>query len=177
MNSLIFKNQPDLETVTFENMTSQHAEGVMSIFNFYAINSFSAYPEKMLPVEFFKHFLEMTKGYPAYVIKIDENIAGFCFLRAYNPFPVFAKTAEISYFIDNRHLRKGLGVKCLQKLEEDAANMGISSLLASITSENKESISFHKKNGFIEYGCLPSVGLKFGKAFDIIWMGKQIQKS
>lgn len=160
--------------ITFENMSEKHRDGVMNIFNYYAENSFSAYPEKQLPIEFYGKFLEMTKGYPSFTILYENKIAGFCFLRAYNPFPAFKETAEITYFISKEYTGKGLGKAALDKLEAEAKNIGIKNILASITSENIQSISFHKKSGFTECGRFKCIGKKWEKPFDIIWMQKEI---
>ena len=84
----------------FDPMTQEYSKVVMDIFNYYVTHSFAAYPESPVPYEFFNRFFEMTKGYPAFVIKNNEtgNVVGFCFLHAYHPFPVFRETAEITYF-------------------------------------------------------------------------------
>ncbi len=84
---------------TFEPLNPEHENSVMEIFNYYIENSFAAYPESKLPVQFFNRFLEISRTYPSYVIKDGETIIGFCLLRPYNPFPVFKETAEITYFI------------------------------------------------------------------------------
>jgi|GEM_PF-6845283 len=83
--------------LNFEVMSDEHSKDVMDIFNYYIENSFSAYPEIKLPYEFFYKFLEISKSYPAFVIKIDQNkIIDFCLLRAYNPFPVFKECGRIN---------------------------------------------------------------------------------
>jgi hypothetical protein len=86
--------------IIFEQLSSDHQQGVMNIYNFYVENSFAAYPENNLPDEFFYKILDMTKDFPSYAIKIGEKIIGFAFLRYYNPLPTFKGCAEISYFID-----------------------------------------------------------------------------
>lgn len=148
----------------------------MDIFNYYAEHSFSAYPETPLPYQFYGKLLEITNGYPAFVMKEEssEVVIGFCFLRAYNPFPVFKKTAEVSYFIKPDYTGKGLGTSALEQLQNEAKRMGIRFLLASITSENKQSLAFHKKNGFSECGKFSNIGEKMGRSFDIIWMWKEL---
>ena len=160
----------------FDFMTEKYEKEVIDIFNYYVENSFAAYPELKLPYEFYNKFLEITRGYPAFVIKKKEigNVIGFCFLRAYNPFPVFKETAEISYFIEKNEVGKGIGKKALEKLEEEAKKIGIKTLLADISSENIQSINFHKKNGFIECGRFHNVGKKHGKNFDVVWMEKAL---
>ena len=163
-----------MENLNFEKFDMTQEKEVMDIFNYYVKNSFAAYPEKQLPYEFFGKMIEMTKGYPAYVMKVNEKIIGFCFIRAYNPFPAFSETAEITYFIDKDYSGKGFGKMALEKLEGEAQKLGIKTILASITSENVDSLKFHRKNGFAECGKFPAIGNKFGKPFDIIWMFKKI---
>jgi phosphinothricin acetyltransferase len=162
--------------ILFKPMTQEHALEVMDIFNYYIKNSYAAYPESPLPVEFFMKVLEMTKGYPAFVIQdTDTNtIRGFCFLRAYNPFPTFHETAEITYFLRHSDVGKGMGKKALERLEEEAKRRGIKNILANISSENEHSIQFHLKNGFRECGRFHQIGRKNGKSFDVVWMEKAI---
>jgi L-amino acid N-acyltransferase YncA len=160
--------------ILYEKMLEKHRDDVMKIYNYYIENTFSAYPDKILPGEFYNKILEMTNGYPAFVIKIDEKVVGFCFIRAHNPFPTFKECAEITYFIEKDYTGKGLGKAALDKLEAEAKNMGIKNILASITSENEQSLSFHKKFGFVECGRFIGIWKKWDKYFDIIWMQKKI---
>jgi len=155
-------------------MTKEYMKEVMDIYNYYIAQSFAAYPDSPLPYEFFNKFLELTKGYPAFVIENAESgkVVGFCFLRAYNPFPTFRETAEITYFLEKDEVGKGIGGKALEKLEGEAKKIGIKTLLADISSENMQSIAFHKKNGFTECGRFHHIGKKKGKNFDVVWMQK-----
>jgi len=52
--------------------------------------------------------------------------------------------------------------------------MGISSILASISSRNEESIAFHRSLGFRECGRLEAIGRKWGKVFDVVWMQRML---
>jgi L-amino acid N-acyltransferase YncA len=162
------------ETIEFENINISHQGEIMEIFNYYIENSYSAYPDKSLHIEFFNSLLKITKGYPAFVMKCNQKVIGFCMLRAYNPFPVFDETAEISYFIDKDYSGHGIGKIALSKIEEEAKKKGIKIILASISSLNTHSLSFHKKKGFVECGRFLEIGKKFGKSFDVIWMEKKI---
>lgn len=163
--------------IKFEPMTEEHGREVMDIFNYYVENSYAAYPEQSLPYQFFGMFLEMTRGYPAYVIKNNDSakVVGFCFLRAYNPMPAFRETAEISYFLDKEEVGRGIGREALGLLEREGGKMGIKYILANISSRNKQSLDFHSKNGFAECGRFLNIGRKKGKNFDVVWMEKEIQ--
>ena len=47
--------------IFFETLSPEHETGVMEIFNYYAENTFYAYPESSLPVQFYSRFLEIGK--------------------------------------------------------------------------------------------------------------------
>jgi L-amino acid N-acyltransferase YncA len=52
----------------YEPMIEKYCNEVIDIFNYYVENSFTAYFENKLPYQFFNKFIEMAKGYPAYVL-------------------------------------------------------------------------------------------------------------
>lgn len=160
--------------IEFEFLSEEHRHDFMDIFNYYAENSFAAYPENKMPYTFFDIFLENAKKYPAYVIKQEgsSEVIGYCQLRAYIQLPTFKETAEVSYFIKKDDVGQGIGPQVLSRLEDDAKKLGIKNLLASVVSLNERSLQFHRKHGFHECGCFAGVGKKFGEVFDIIWMQK-----
>ena len=158
-----------------KNLCPEDRIPVIDIFNYYIENSFSAYPETKVPYEFFDMFMNMTKGYPAVTLRNQEDeIIGFGFIRAYNPMPVFKRTAEISYFIKNEYTGNGLGQLLLEHLLTEAKNINIDCILASISSFNEHSIKFHLKNGFIECGRFLKVGRKKDTDFDVVWLQKAL---
>jgi L-amino acid N-acyltransferase YncA len=156
---------------TFEKMADQHRTAVINIFNYYIANSFAAYPEESVSYEFFDHFLDMTRGYPAVVIKDQtETIVGFAFLHAYRPGSTFHRVAEITYFILPEHTGKGIGTAVLRQFKPAAREKGIDTLLANISSQNEGSLRFHRKCDFEECGRFRGIGRKFGEDFDVVWM-------
>jgi phosphinothricin acetyltransferase len=160
--------------VLFEVLEEKHRRDVMDIFNHYIETSFAAYPEHVMPDSFFDKILEMTKGYPAFAIMAREETAGFCFLRAHNPHSTFRECAEITYFLRERYAGIGIGRMALEVLETEARRMGIRIILASISSENAQSIAFHRKHGFTECGRFREAGIKKGKRFDVTWWQKNL---
>ncbi len=158
----------------FKPMSYDHCEGIMNIYNWYIENSLAAYPDKIKSNEYFSYFMDATKGFPAYTIFDDEDIVGFCFLRPYLPHSTFRETAEITYFIKDGYTGKGLGKQALNILEEGAKATGIKYILASISSVNLHSLSFHHKNNFRECGRFGKIITKNGKQFDIVWMQKNL---
>ncbi len=161
--------------VRFETMSGDHRKYVIDIFNYYVSNSLAACPDFEVPYEHYDRFLDMTKGYPAYVLKCEEKVIGFSFLRPHNnQAPEFNESAEIISYIDKDYIGKGLGKMILAKLETDAKNMGIKNILAGVCSETPEVLSFHVKNGFKECGLFKKIGFKKGRYYDVVWMHKEL---
>ncbi|MGE0076460.1 MAG: N-acetyltransferase family protein [Bacteroidales bacterium] len=160
--------------ISFEKLSMKHQVEIIDIFNYYVINTTSAFPDKSVSYYYYSKILDATKGCPAFAITIQDKTIGFCFLHAYNPFPTFSECAEITYFIDKDYTGKGIGNLVLKKLESEAKKMGIKTLLASISSENIKSINFHLKNNFKDCGRFEDIAKKDGKSFDIVWMQKRL---
>lgn len=156
-------------------ITQQHAGQIIGIYNYYVENSFAAYLEKGVPIAFFDQLLKMCEGYPSTVAEDEDgNVTGFGLLRAYHAFPVFSRTAFITCFIKPGLTGKGIGTRILEYLVSQGREMGITSILADISSLNPQSINFHRKNGFRECGRFEGVGVKNGKVFDVVYMQRQL---
>jgi len=156
-------------------MTVEHRRPVIDIFNHFVANDWSAYPEEPLDYGMYDRFLDMARGYPAFVaVSEDGTVAGFGFLHAFLPAATFSRAAEVTYFILPEHTRHGVGSRMLNAFTEAGRGRGVDSLLASISSRNEASLSFHKQHGFAECGRMTAVGRKFGEDFDVVWMQKRI---
>jgi len=161
--------------IKLKPITKEYQKEIIDIFNYYVENSFAAYLENELPYEFFEKFLQMCAGYPAVVAQDEnKNVLGFGMLRAYNPFPTFSQTAEITYFIKPELTGQGIGKNILDYLVQEGKKKGLTSILASISSRNNRSINFHRKNGFIECGRFKNICKKKNKTFDVVYMQKML---
>lgn len=159
----------------FEKMEKEHQKEVADILNYYIENTTSAYREEPVDASFALRFLESPDVYCSFVIRNDANrIIGFCMLEPHVAISTFSETAEVMYFIHHEYTGKGAGSFALKKLEDEARKRGIKKLLADISTENVNSIGFHKKNGFVEYGRVPDIGKKLGRSFGIVYLAKTL---
>ncbi len=149
--------------------------GVVEVFNHYVKSSFAAYPEKPVEESYFKSFFENTKGLPALVAESSAGeIIGFGALSWHHRAVSFRRSANLTYFLKEEWLRKGIGSAILSTLFKEGREAGIEIVLASISSLNEISIGFHKKHGFNECGLFRGIGRKFGQDFDVLWMQKSL---
>jgi phosphinothricin acetyltransferase len=158
-------------TYNVQPLSEQHRQAVVDVFNHFVSHSFAAYPDQPASPDLFDHFLHMARGYPSLVVTDDcGDVVGFAFLHPYHCAATLRRAAEITYFIMPEHTRQGLGTAILEQFIAQAQDMGVDTILASISSQNEGSIRFHAKNGFFECGRFRRVGRKFGQDFDIVWM-------
>jgi L-amino acid N-acyltransferase YncA len=163
---------------SLEPMSAGHRQAVIDIFNHFIRHSFAAFPAEPVDYAFYDRFLEMSRGYPALVVKdAAQQVVGFAFLRPYHPAATFRRTAEITYFILPEHTRQGLGTAILEVFVEQAAPLGVDALLAAVSSHNEASLNFHLQNGFKEVGRFIKVGRKFGEDVDVLWLEKRLGRA
>jgi len=151
-----------------------YREGVLKVINYFTANSFAAYPDEILTLDWVLRYEQITSNMPSYLIMHKNEVVGFASLHPYNRYKTFSHTAEITYFLLPEFTGKGLGKKLLSLLEKDAREIGIVEILASISSRNEQSLRFHEKNGFRKVGEFENIGEKFEVKFNIVYMQKSI---
>ena len=125
----------------FRQANDGDQKALLSVFNYYVETSYSAYFEDKVDDSFLIGLRQMTSGYPFYVIEAPtDEVVGFGFLHRYHPAKAFDRVAELSYFISPSYTRKGLGTRLLNTLIGGAKDLGIKTILASISSKNQPSI-------------------------------------
>jgi L-amino acid N-acyltransferase YncA len=162
-----------MQDYVIRKVTDNDRGPVMDVFNYFAENSFAAYPDKKADYSIFDFLRGMSRDGIFYVIEAPDNkVIGFGMLRHHQRSDAFNRSAEVTYFILPGHQGKDLGTRILDTLVSDARKSGVDTVLANISSLNEQSIKFHKKHGFSECGRFQRIGNKFGRDFDVIWMQK-----
>lgn len=160
---------------TLSPITPDDRDDIIAIFNHYVTTSLTAFPSQPVGPQFFDLIMNQTEGYPRVkIVNREGQCVGFGLLQPYNQLPTFASVAEATYFLHPDYTGRGIGTALLEELCGQACNMGLTSILARISSENPGSLAFHRKHGFQECGCFEAVGEKNGTTFDLVWMQKKL---
>ena len=85
--------------LSFEKLSLEHKYPVMEIYNYYIEHTFAAFPGTKLPSNFYEKILEDIKDYPAYAVKLDDKIVGFCYLCSYKNYKTLRETAEVICYL------------------------------------------------------------------------------
>ena len=122
--------------------------------------------------EMLRRFEAITAGgYPYFVAELDGRIAGYAYANAYRTRPGYRFTIEDSIYITPEAQGKGVGRVLLKALIEAATAKGFRLMVAVIgDSRTFGSIALHRSAGFRFCGTLHSIGYKFGRWLDSVYM-------
>ena len=88
--------------------------------------------------------------------------------------PAYARTAELSIYLDERARGRGLGRQLLEQALEAAPGLQIDTALGFIFGHNAPSLALFRRAGFEDWGMLPRVAVLDGVERDLVILGKRI---
>jgi phosphinothricin acetyltransferase len=110
--------------------------------------------------------------FPVYVIAEQGNVTGWMSLTPYRTDrQALSHVAEVSYYVDRHHRRKGLGRLLVNQAIAVAPSYGFSVLIAILLSRNPASIGLLEKSGFSRWGTMPGIALIGDQVADHLYYG------
>ncbi|MBX9589393.1 MAG: GNAT family N-acetyltransferase [Hyphomonadaceae bacterium] len=122
--------------------------------------------------EMLRRFKAVTDaGYPYIVAEQDGRVVGYAYASAYRTRPAYRFTVEDSIYVAQEAQGKGIGAALLDHLIDASTRQGYRLMVAVIgDSRQFGSIALHRSAGFTFCGTLHSVGYKFGRWLDSVYM-------
>ncbi|MGL4338198.1 MAG: GNAT family N-acetyltransferase [Turicibacter sp.] len=112
------------------------------------------------------------------LVALNENnqIIGWVALSAMSSRPCFKGVAEVSIYVDELAIGKGVGSRLMEAVIQESEKNDIWSLYSGIFFENTESIKLHKKFGFRTIGYRERVGKTEDGLFkDVLYLERRSQ--
>lgn len=110
-----------------------------------------------------------VKNHPLIVCEREGVVAGYASLSPYREKEAYCATVELSVYVHPDHRRQGVAMALMEAIltmaREDANTHNVVSV---ITAGNEASLKLHQRFGFTYCGCIPQVGVKFGRSLDIV---------
>jgi phosphinothricin acetyltransferase len=99
------------------------------------------------------------------------DVVGYAYSSSYRPRPGYARTREVSVYLDGSARGQGLGRLLYDELLARLRTDGVHQVLAVIALPNDASEALHRACGFERVGLLPEVGWKFDRWIDTALWG------
>ncbi len=109
----------------------------------------------------------LSSGYPFYVYEQEGVIEGYYYLSEWKPREAYKISAELSIYVNHKHLRSGFGAKMMRHLLNNVDREQFHSIIACITLPNEPSVALHERFGFEKVSFFREVGLKFGNLCNV----------
>lgn len=101
------------------------------------------------------------------IAEIDGRVAGYAYSAPWNSRCSYAKTREVSVYLDKDFTGRGIGKHLYQDLIDDAYKQEYHSLIGGISLPNEASVGLHEHFGFKKSAHYTEVGFKFNKWIDV----------
>jgi L-amino acid N-acyltransferase YncA len=161
-------NAPVLRTATEGDMTR-----IQEIYAHHVLHGLASFEEVTPDVaELTRRFHEVTaQDFPYVVTELGGKVQGYAYAGPYRHRTAYRYSVENSIYVDPSSVGKGLGRLLLAHIIERCTQLGYRQMIAVIgDSENHPSINLHKALGFERSGLQKSVGFKFGRWVDSVFM-------
>ncbi|MDG1477326.1 MAG: GNAT family N-acetyltransferase [Vicingaceae bacterium] len=161
--------------IEFKPITKENIGQALTIYNWYVLNSTATFHLEAIASEELKKMVSVGHSkYQSFLIFFDGAVCGFCYLSQFRYKEAYDKSAEITLYLDKGFTGKGIGKTTISYLENIAKRNEIDNLVAVVTANNSGSISLFEKDGYFKVGHLKNIGVKFGKALDVVSYQKEI---
>jgi phosphinothricin acetyltransferase len=123
-------------------------------------------------------FDEHTPGrHPLWVVELDGAVAAWLSFSSFYGRPAYARTAEVSVYVDEGWRGRGVGGYLLREAIQAAPGLALDTLLGFIFGHNAPSLSLFERRGFARWGHLPRVAVLDGVERDLVIVGRRVDES
>ena len=146
---------------------------ILAIYNDAVLTTTATYDYEPRSLEHRQSWFEDHKksGFPIFVAVDDrDEIVGWSALNRYHDRKGYRFTSENSIYIAADYRGQGIGKLLLAPLIESAKRLGLRAIIAVIDGQNEPSVRLHARFGFEHVGLFKSVGYKFDRWLDVVYM-------
>lgn len=111
-----------------------------------------------------------AKGWPFLVALCGGQIAGYAYANQFRDRPAYSFACEDSIYVHPDFMGQGVGATLLRELIAAATACSFRQMFAVIGGGEPASVALHAKFGFEHAGRMRSVGRKFGRWLDTVYM-------
>ncbi|BAN23148.1 GNAT family N-acetyltransferase [Caballeronia insecticola] len=111
---------------------------------------------------------------PLWVVEQHGEIIAWLSFSDFYGRPAYARTVEVSIYLDERTRGKGLGRKLLREALDRAPSLDVDTVLGFVFGHNEASMKLFAGFGFDIWGTLPRVAVLDGVERDLVILGLRL---
>lgn len=115
-----------------------------------------------------------ARGWPFLVAHAGGQVVGYAYAAQFRDRAAYRTACEDSIYIAEEARGQGVGAVLLSALIAAAPAAGFREMVAVIGGPEPASVALHARLGFTEAGRLRNVGVKFGRALDVVLMQRGV---
>ena len=150
---------------------------IQAIYAHHVLHGTGTFEEVPPPVEEITERLEavLARGWCWLVAEDATGILGYAYFTQIRERSAYRHCAENAVYVRDDVRGQGVGKALVASLIEEAERRGFRQMIAVIgDSDNVGSIGVHASLGFRQIGTLRSVGCKFGRWLDTVYMQRSL---
>lgn len=158
--------------MTVRPATHADLQGILDIYNDAVLTTTATYDYEPRTLEHRAAWFDehVKQDYAVFVADDAGKIVGWSALNPYHGRFGYRFTTENSIYVAADKRGKGIGRLLLEPLIPAARARGLRAIIAAIDADNEPSIRLHARFGFEKVGHFKSVGFKFNRWLDVVYM-------
>ena len=157
--------------------TPDDLPAIHEIYGHHVLHGLASFEEEAPPLEELRRRFDdvRSRGLPWLAADFGGVLAGYGYCAPYRTRSAYRYSLEDSIYVRQGSEGRGVGSALLGALIERCESLGYRQLVAVIgDSANAGSIALHRRMGFTPAGNLTSVGFKFGRWVDSVFMQRAL---
>jgi phosphinothricin acetyltransferase len=106
----------------------------------------------------------------------EGKVTGYATTSRFRPKAAYDTTVEASVYCSPDCVGQGIGTRLYTELFRSIAGEDINRIVAGVTMPNPASLALHRRFGFTEVGLFSSVGRKFDRYWDVVWLERPLTR-
>lgn len=162
---------------TIRPAREQDWQSILDILNHYIEHEHHTFDDRCFSlqerVSWFKQF--SSEGpYQLLVAENQDQILGYVHSSQFRSKPGYNSSVETTIYLHPEATGIGVGLSLYQQLLSNLSTLALHRAYAGIALPNPASEALHRKLGFFEIGVFREVGIKFGRYYDVKWLGCEL---
>ena len=104
----------------------------------------------------------------------EGAVVGYATSSPFRAKAAYDSSVETSIYCDPGAVGRGVGTALYEALFAALAGEDVHRAFGGIALPNDASVALHRRFGFTEVGVFAEVGHKFGRYWDVLWMGRTV---